>query len=108
MDMENHIAVEKVCLVAKIMHTSKEKENLCRKVLKMQLAKGWQGICREVKEICRAVGLEDVTKKYLSREKVKAYMEYFDMKCAKKQIEPLKKCCLIRNQDCRIVKFYMF
>ena len=34
----------------------------------------------EVKKICSAVGLEDVTKKYLSREKVKEYIEYFDMK----------------------------
>ena len=33
MDMENRIAVEKVCLVARIMNSSKNKENLYRKVL---------------------------------------------------------------------------
>ena len=89
MDMENRIAVEKVCLVAKIMHDDKNKENLCREVLEMQLAMGWPGICKEVKEICSAVGLEDVTKKYISREKVKEYIQYFDMKCTKTQMEPL-------------------
>ena len=54
------------------------------------------------------MGLEDVTQKYLSREKVKEYIQYFDMKCAKTQMEPLEKCCLIRNEDCRFVKSYMF
>ena len=55
----------------------------------------------EVKKICSAVGLEDVTKKYLSREKVKEYIEYFDMKCAKIEMEPLEKCRLMRNENCR-------
>ena len=50
------------------------------------------------------MGLEDVTQKYLSREKVKEYIQYFDMKCAKTQMEPLEKCCLIRNEDCRFMK----
>jgi hypothetical protein len=108
MDMENRVAVEKVCLVARILHTSKHTENLCREVLEMQLAMGWPGICVEVQEICRAVGLEDVTKKYLSREEVKEYIEYFDMKCAKIQMEPLEKCRLLRNEDCRTVKPYMY
>jgi hypothetical protein len=108
MDMENRIAVEKVCLVARIMHTNKEKKNLCREVLQVQLAMGWPGIMKEVKEICRAVGLEDVTIKYLHREKVKEYMQYFDMKCAKEKMKSLDKCSMIRNKDCRFVQAYMF
>ena len=108
MDMENRIAMEKVCLVARIMHTNKEKENLCREVLQVQLAMGWPGIMKEVKEICRAVGLEDVTIKYIHRDKVKEYIQYFDMKCAKEKMEPLEKCRLIRREDCRFVKSYMF
>ena len=43
----------------------------CGEVLEMQLSIGWPCIFREVKEICSAVGLEDVTKKDLRREKVK-------------------------------------
>ena len=108
LDMQNRIAIEKVCLVARIVHTGKNKENLCREVLKEQLAMGWPGICMEVKKICSAVGLEDVTKKYMSREKVKEYIEYFDMKCAKIEMEPLEKCRLLRNEDCRSVKPYMY
>jgi hypothetical protein len=90
------------------MHTDKNKVNLCRQVLEMQLTMGWPGICGEVKEICSAVGLEDVTKKYLSRDKVKEYIQYFDMKCTKEEMEPLEKCSLIRNEDCRFVKSYMY
>ena len=108
MNMENRIAVEKVCLVARIMHTNKEKENLCRQVLQVQLAMGWPGIMKEVKEICRAVGLKDVTTKYLYREEVKEYIQYFDMKGAKEKMKSLDKCSIIRNKDCRGVQAYMF
>ena len=54
------------------------------------------------------MGLEDVTKKYIHREKVKEYVQYYDMKCAKEKMEPLEKCRVIRNEDCRFVKSYMF
>ena len=30
------------------------------------------------------------------------------MKCAKEKMEPLEKCRVIRNEDCRFVKSYMF
>ena len=108
MDCENRIAVEKVCLVGRILHTGKDKENLCREVLEVQLAMDWPGIIKEVKEICQAVGLEDVTTKYIYREKVKEYMMYYDMKFAKEKMEHLEKCSSIRNQDCRFVQSYMF
>ena len=42
-------------LVARILHSDKEKENLCREVLQVQLAMCWSGIVKEVKEICRAL-----------------------------------------------------
>ena len=68
MDCERRIWVEKVCMVARVLHTQKEMENLCREVLQVQMAMGWPGLIREVQEICKTVGLGDVTKKYLYRE----------------------------------------
>ena len=68
------------------MPGGKDKENLCRKVLKVQLAMGWPGIIMEVKEIWHAIGLEDVTTKYLDREKVKEYMQCYEMKIAKEKM----------------------
>ena len=55
-----------------------------------------------------AVGLGGVTKKYLHREEVKEYIAYHDMKMAKIDMEPLEKCSVIRNRDCRYVQSYMY
>ena len=54
------------------------------------------------------VGLEDVTQKYLYRQKVKEYIEYYDMKLAKIEMKPLEKCSVIMNRDCRSVQPYMY
>ena len=81
--MQNCINMEKVCLVARIMHTGKDNENLFCEVMQVQLAMGWPAIVIEVKEIFRAIGLEDLTTKYIHRDKVKEYMLYFDIKRCK-------------------------
>ena len=49
---------------------------------------------------------DDVTKKYLNRQKVKEDVEYYDMKLAKIDMKPLEKGSLIRNRDSRIVHLY--
>ena len=108
MDCQHRVWVEKVCLVGRIFHTGKEKENLCREVLEVQLAMGWPGLTKEVQEICKTVGLRDVTQKYLNREEVIEYIQYYDMKCAKDKMAPLEKCRVIRNRDCRFVRPYMY
>ena len=108
MDCQHRVWVEKVCLVGRILHTDKEKENICREVLQVQLAMGWPGLTREVQEICKTVGLSNVTEKYLYREEVIKYIQYYDMKCAKEKMEPLEKCTVIRKRDCRFVQPYMY
>ena len=95
-------------MVARILHTGKEEENLCREVLQVQMAMGWPGLIKEVQDICKTVGLEDVTQKYLYRQEVKEYIEYYDMKLAKIEMAPLEKCAVIRNRDCRSVQPYMY
>ena len=108
MDCERRIWVEKVCMVARVLHTQQEEENLCREVLEVQMAMGWPGLIQEVREICLTVGLKDVTKKYVHSEEVKEYIAYYDMKQAKSEMEPLEKCSRIRNRDCRYVQLYMY
>ena len=51
---------------------------------------------------------DDVTKKYLNRQKVKEDVEYYDMKLAKIDMKPLEKGSLIRNRYCRFVQLYMY
>ena len=106
LDCESRIWVEKVSLVARILHSSQEEENLCREVLKVQLAMGWSGLTKEVKEICKTVGLPDVTEEYICRKKIHEYMQYYDMKVTKKNMQQ-DKYINIRNRDCRQVQPYM-
>ena len=42
------------------------------------------------------------------RKEVVEYIQYYDMKCAKEKMEPLEKCRVVRNRDCRHVQPYMF
>ena len=108
LDMEHRVWTEKVCLVARLLHTREDQENLCREVLEVQLAMGWPGLIKEVKEICCTVGLPDVTMQYICREEVLENIRYYDMKMAKTKMAPLEKCRVIRNRDCRHVQPYMF
>ena len=108
MDCERRIWVEKVCMVVRVLHTQQEEENLCREVLQVQMAMGWPGLIQEVQVICRTVGLDDVTKKYLNRQEVKEYIKYYDMKLAKSDMAPLEKCTAIRHRDFRSVQPYMY
>ena len=108
MDCEHRIWVEKASLVTRILHSSQGEDNLCREILEVQLAMGWPGLTREVQEICKTVGLRDVTEKYLAREEVINYIQYHDMKCAKEKMEPLEKCRAIRYRECRFVQPFMY
>ena len=106
LDCESCIWVEKVSLVARILHSSQEEENLCREVLKAQLAMGWSGLTKEVKEICKTVGLPDVTEEYICRKKIHEYIQYYDLKVTKENMQQ-DKYINIRNRDCRQVQPYM-
>ena len=48
--------MEDVCMVVREPHTQQEKENLCRKVLQVQMALGRPGLIKEVHESCKTVG----------------------------------------------------
>ena len=93
--------------MGRILHSRHEEENLCREVLKVQLAMGWPGLTKEVKEICRKVGLPDVTKEYLYRKKIYEYIQLYDMKVMKDNMHQ-DKYINIRNRDCRYVQSYMY
>ena len=64
-------------------------------------------ICYQT-DICRKVGLPDVTKKYLCRKDIVEYIQYFDMKVAKEEMAVKEKYSLIRNRDFRNVQPYMY
>ena len=107
LDMESRVWVEKVNLVARILHSNPEEENLCREVLKVQLAMGWPGLIQEVKEICRKVGLPDITEVYSCRKEIHQFVQYYDIKILKENMKQ-EKYRIIRERDCRFVQPYMF
>ena len=90
--------------MARIWHSSRGEENLCREVIKVQLAIGWPGIMKELQDICKTVGLEDMTKQYLGRKNFLEYIQFYDMKIAKGKMLHLDKCKWIRDQDCRFFR----
>ena len=96
LDCESCIWVEKLSLVARILHSSQEEETLGREVLKVQLAMGWPGLTKEVKEILWKVDLPNVTKEYIYRKKIYEYIQLYDMKVMKENMHQ-DKYINIRN-----------
>ena len=86
LNMEQRVGPEKVCFVARLLHTRVMQENVCREVLEEQLLQGWPGLTQEVQEICETVGLPDVTKNYISRKEVVQSLEFYCMKMAKEKM----------------------
>ena len=94
--------------MGRILHCNRGEENLCREVLEVQITMGWPGLIKEVQNICKTVGLQDITKCYISRKEILEYIKFYDLKLAKERMLPLEKCNSIRNRDCREVQPYMF
>ena len=107
LDMGHRVWVEKVCMVGRLLHTRAEQEHVARELLQEQLLQGWPGLCKEVQEICTTVGLPDITEQYIQRKEVKEYIEYYDMKVAKEEMQGKKKYRHIISQDFREMQKYM-
>ena len=59
LDSKHRIYIEKVCVIAKILHHKQEKENnYTREVLQEQMEQGWEGLSTELAEICQLAGLQ--------------------------------------------------
>ena len=78
--MKHRIWLEKLWVVAIILHRDGEKENFAREILLEQLQQGWQGLTTEVTEICQLTGLPNVFNQYLSREKIEDAMIHHHLK----------------------------
>ena len=71
LDFKHRIWIEKVCVLAEILHNKKDQEeNYAREVLREQLDQGWQGLITEVAEICQQVGLPNACHKYVYRKEL--------------------------------------
>ena len=70
---------------------------------------GWDGLAKEAAEVCNKVGLPDVRKVDIPREKVKEAVLYFSVKEVKQEMNSTKykKLDKIKYLDCRSMQSYM-
>ena len=108
LDSKHRIWVEKVSVLAEILHNKEEQEeNYAREVLREQLEQGWEGLTTEVAEICQLAGLQNVFDKYICRKEVVEAIELHHLKEIKEQVKPLKKMEKLRMLDTRRMHTYM-
>ena len=108
LDSKHRIWIEKVCVLAEILHNKEEQEeNYAREVLREQLDQGWQGLTTEMAEICQQAGLPNACHKYIYRKEVVQKIELQNMKEVKEQMEPLKKMDKLKMKDTRRMQPYM-
>ena len=104
--MEERIWLEKISLVAVIMHQT-EPQNHSRQILEEQVLMGWEGLAKEAKELCGKLGLPDVTKRVIHREEIKSAVACYNLKTIKEEMAPYQKLDKIKNRDCRKMEPYM-
>ena len=62
-------------------------------------ARGWPGLQQEVKEICSQIGIQDMNKHDVSKDKVKEAIYYSHYKCMKEEIQRSSKLEDIQHED---------
>ena len=96
-NFKQRIWQDKICAVARILHTGKEEDNCAREILCEQMEQGWQGLTSEVAEICKLAGLPNVCLTYLNRQEVEEAIINHHLKEIKEEMETLSKLDKIRN-----------
>ena len=68
---------------------------------------GWPGLAVEVTKICKQVGLEDLNKVMLDKEKMTEAIFYHDYKEKKDDMEKYRKLEDIKHEDLRYIPDYI-
>ena len=62
-------------------------------------ARGWPGLQKEVKEICSQIGIQDMNKHDVSKDKIKEAIYYSHYKSMKEEIQRSSKLEDIQHED---------
>ena len=81
--------------------------SLAKAIFEEQVAMGWPGLAREVTEVCKAVGLEDVSRKSVSKEEVDEAIFFKNQKELKDEMDKYEKLKDIKDEDYRMEQEYM-
>ena len=89
--------IEKIQLVNKIH--KQDLDSLVRNVYIEQLQHGWPGLATEVTSICKQIGIPDVNRNVVQKDKIKEAILYHHYKDLKENINKYKKMERIKHQD---------
>ena len=99
------IWIEKIHLVNRIYN--QDQDSLARRVYIEQLQNGWPGLASEVTQICKIIGIADVNRHMVSKEKIKEAVFYHHYQDLEDNIKKYKKLEGIKHQDFREMQSYM-
>ena len=102
--MKQRIWLMKLQLAKKIMTQEKSLANM---IYKQQLEKNWPGLSEEVREICKAVGLEDINQKDVDKEAMEEAIFFHNYKEMKQELQGYKKLEDIKDNDFTKMPEYM-
>ena len=104
MRMKYRIWKQKVLLVMRI---KTQKGSLANLIFEEQLKMGWSGLVKEVSEICRKLGLNDVSKKEVVKEELEESIIMANYKEMKEEMDKCSKLKDVKDGDFREVQKYM-
>ena len=96
---------EAKCLLLKQIQLL-EDTALAKRICQEAEARGWPGLYQEVREICKQVGLKDITKYNISKSQIKEAIFYSHYKDLKEELSTSKKLEEIQNEDFRTIQPY--
>ena len=102
--MKVRIWKQKLMLAKRIRE---QEGGLAKEIFEEQVAMGWPGLAREVTEVCKVVGLEDVSKKRVTKEEVDEAIFFANQKEIKEEMIKYEKLKDIKNEDFRKEQKYM-
>ena len=104
MKMKQRIWLMKLQLVKKILS---QENSLAKMIYQEQLDRNWPGLSTEVREICEAVGLEDINKKEVKNEDMEEAILFHHYKEMKHELQSYKKLEDIKDNDFTMMPEYM-
>ena len=70
-----------------------------QRVFEEQVAMGWPGLAREVTDVCKVVGLEDISRKSVTKEEVDEAIFFVNQKELKEDMSKYEKLKDIKNEE---------
>lgn len=84
-----------------------QENSLAKMIYQQQLDRNWPGLSTEVREICEAVGLEDINQKEVKNEDMEEAIFYHNYKEMKQELQSFKKLEDIKDNDFTKMPKYM-